>query len=84
MRMWRSTLTKKGQTTIPKEVREFLGVTPEDTLVYSLDPQNKRVILTPVIGNILGLRGFVPHKGGALDFKKLRAKTKKFVLSKRS
>ena len=31
-----STLTKKAQTTVPKEVREALGAKPGDTLVYRI------------------------------------------------
>lgn len=79
-----STLTLKGQTTIPKEVREFLGLSPEDKIVYSLDPEKKCVVLTPVTGSILGLKGIVPHPTGLIDFKKLRARTKKFLAAKRS
>lgn len=79
-----SKLTQKGQTTIPKEVREFLRLHPEDKIVYCLDFDKHCVLMTPVTGTILGLRGSVPHKTGAIDFKRLREKTKKFVLSKRS
>ncbi len=77
-----STLTKKGQTTIPKEVREFLGLFPEDKIIYSLDMSHHQVLLTPIAGTILGLKGVVPHKTGPIDFKNLRKKTKKYVLSK--
>ena len=31
-----SRLTSKGQTTIPAEVREYLGLKPGDRIVYSL------------------------------------------------
>jgi AbrB family looped-hinge helix DNA binding protein len=31
-----STLTKKAQTTVPKEVRQALGAKPGDTLVYRI------------------------------------------------
>lgn len=35
---WRSKLTSKAQTVIPREVRERLGVGPGDWLVYRLTP----------------------------------------------
>jgi len=32
-----SILTKKGQTTIPKEVRKFLGLKPNDRIFYIIE-----------------------------------------------
>lgn len=32
-----ATLTQKGQTTIPKEIREFLGIKPHDRLEFVID-----------------------------------------------
>lgn len=43
-----STLTSKGQTTIPKEVRILLHLKPNDTIVYVRD--GKRVFITSVKG----------------------------------
>lgn len=40
------TLTSKGQTTIPKEMREHLGVKPGDKVKYVLLPEG-RVYLLP-------------------------------------
>lgn len=66
-----STLTSKGQTTIPKEVREFLHLKPKDKIVYI--PDGKRVFLTPINGTILDLKGIVkrPTKK-PINFRKLR------------
>lgn len=45
------TLTSKGQTTIPAEVREFLGLQPGDKIRYVqrgneivLKPRNRRIV----------------------------------------
>lgn len=74
-----STLTVKGQTTIPKEIRRFLHLSPKDKILYVSDPQKNQVILTSVNGTILNLRGVVPYDKGSIDFNKLREKTKKII-----
>ncbi len=71
-----STLTSKGQTTIPKEVREFLHLKPNDTIVYI--PEGERVFLKPIKGTILDLKGVVRHPiKRTVDFLKLREEVKK-------
>jgi antitoxin PrlF len=72
-----STLTRKGQTTIPKDVRKFLGLEPEDKILYLIE--GEKVILKPLKGNILELRGSVPAKKESIDFNKLRQETKRKV-----
>ena len=52
-----SVLTSKGQTTIPKDVRNFLGLEPNDKIFYPVE--GERVVLKPLKGNILDLRGRV-------------------------
>jgi AbrB family looped-hinge helix DNA binding protein len=37
-------VTAKGQTTIPKEVREALGIGPGDLIVWELSPGKKAVV----------------------------------------
>lgn len=74
-----STLTIKGQTTIPKEVRQFLGLSPEDKILYYLDLEKNQVSLIPTRGTVLDLRGCLSHKGGPIDFKELRERTKRGV-----
>ncbi|HEX7185207.1 MAG TPA: AbrB/MazE/SpoVT family DNA-binding domain-containing protein [Thermoanaerobaculia bacterium] len=53
-----STLTSKGQITIPKEVRDRLGVQEGDRIVFQFDEQD-RLILRPEtrdpLGNLVGL-----------------------------
>ena len=72
-----SVLTRKWQTTIPKDVRNFLGLKPNDKIFYLVE--GERVVLKPLKGNILDLRGSVTTKEKPIDFKKLRDNTRKKV-----
>jgi AbrB family looped-hinge helix DNA binding protein len=40
-----STLTQKGQATLPKAVRDFLGVKPGDKIKFFMHPDGSVVIL---------------------------------------
>ena len=72
-----SVLTKKGQTTIPKDIRNFLNLAPNDKILYLME--GKKVVIKPLEGNILDLKGSVKAKGKPIDFKNLRNETKKKV-----
>lgn len=72
-----SVLTSKWQTTIPKDVRKLLGLKPKDRIFYLIE--GERVVLRPLKGNILDLRGSVSTKEKPIDFKKLRDNTRKKV-----
>lgn len=78
--MNQSIITQKGQTTIPKEIRDFLNLKPNDRLFYFLE-ENK-VILKPIHGNILELRGSVSSKEKNIDFDKIRNITRKRISKK--
>jgi len=52
-----STVTAKYQTTIPKAVREKLGISINDSLEWTVE-QGKAVVL-PVHNDFLGYRGSV-------------------------
>ncbi|OGL44090.1 MAG: hypothetical protein A2161_16940 [Candidatus Schekmanbacteria bacterium RBG_13_48_7] len=75
-----SIVTKKGQTTIPKDIRNILKLKPNDKILYIID--GEKVILKPLKGNILELRGTVPKKGKSVDIHKIRNETKKKVSNK--
>lgn len=76
-----STLTAKGQTTIPKAVRESLQLKPKDKLLYVID--GGRMIVQPVHGGISRLKGiFRDAVKGPIDFKKLREETKRLVAAR--
>jgi len=53
-----STLTRKGQTTVPKEIRDYLGLSTGDRIEYTLDEEG-RVILSPSGIDISELDGFL-------------------------
>ncbi|MEX3624990.1 AbrB/MazE/SpoVT family DNA-binding domain-containing protein [Viridibacillus arvi] len=42
----KSTVTSKGQVTIPKKIRTFLKINERDKLKFSIDPTTRRVYLT--------------------------------------
>jgi AbrB family looped-hinge helix DNA binding protein len=64
-----STVTGKGQVTIPREVRRHLGVAPSDKVVFVIGPDG-RVELRPVRFTVGQLRGIVPALPGreTVDF----------------
>jgi AbrB family looped-hinge helix DNA binding protein len=57
-----STVTVKYQTTIPKAVREQLGISINDALEWVVE--KGRVIVQPVHNNFLGYRGCVKTGSG--------------------
>lgn len=78
--MPQSVLTSKGQTTIPKEIRQFLGLKPKDRLFYLME--DGKVVLKPLHGDILELRGSVSPKHRPEDFNAIRSATRKAVAKK--
>lgn len=78
--MLQSVITRKGQTTIPKEIREFLRLKPNDKLFYIVE--DSKVILKPIHGDILQLRGSVPSRERLADFEKIRETTRKQIAKK--
>jgi AbrB family looped-hinge helix DNA binding protein len=57
-----STLTSKGQTTIPKEVRDRLGLKAGDRMTFTLMPDGT-VLMRVKNKSILGLAGALRRKG---------------------
>lgn len=54
-----STLTHKGQTTIPIQIRTYLGIHPGDKLEFFVDDDG-RVIVTPLTSDVTQLKGMLP------------------------
>ncbi|MBW8067162.1 type II toxin-antitoxin system PrlF family antitoxin [Ferrovum sp.] len=57
-----ATLTSKGQTTIPKEIRDSLGMKPGDRMTFTLMPDGT-VVLRVKAGSITQLAGKLYKKG---------------------
>ncbi len=76
-----SMLTQKGQTTIPKDIRDFLDLHSNEQIVYVRDAG--RVYIQAVKGNILDAAGAFkrPFRSG-VDFKKVRQLTKGIIAKK--
>ncbi len=67
-----STVTSKGQVTIPKEIRTFMKIKPSDKIDFSVE--KGRVILKP-IKTLQNFRGSVSTKGkGDLNTERQQAK----------
>ena len=45
---YKTTITKKGQLTIPKEVRDFLGLRLGERVMLELDRRQKQVKIAPL------------------------------------
>lgn len=57
-----ATLTSKGQLTLPKKIREHLGLHPGDRLNFQI-LENNQVLLEPETADPLSLIGVLkPHK----------------------
>jgi antitoxin PrlF len=57
-----SAITVKGQATIPKEIREHLGLKPGDRLKFFLHPDGTVVLLPKVPATVL--KGMVRSRRG--------------------
>ena len=59
-----ATLTSKGQTTIPKEIRDSLGMKPGDRMTFTLMP-DATVVMRVKTKSVTGLAGMLKKKGRA-------------------
>jgi antitoxin PrlF len=57
-----ATLTSKGQTTIPKEIRDSLGMKPGDRISFTLMP-DRTVVMRVKSKSIMNLAGVLHKKG---------------------
>ena len=57
-----STVTAKGQTTIPKEIREYLKLRAGSRIHYVVD-EDGRVVLEPATHDIRDLHGLLHRPG---------------------
>jgi len=70
-----STITQKGQVTIPKKIRDALNLKPNDQVVFVR--RGDSIILKPV-KEILSLRGSIKVKQPQ-EFSKIRIETQHIV-----
>jgi AbrB family looped-hinge helix DNA binding protein len=73
--MLQSVITRKVQTTIPKEIRRLFHLKLNDKIFYIIEGQ--KVILKPLHGDILELRGSVPSQIRPADFENILKTTRK-------
>jgi antitoxin PrlF len=57
-----ATLTSKGQTTIPKEIRDGLGMKPGDRMTFTLMPDGT-VVLRVKRKSVMQLAGVLRKRG---------------------
>ncbi len=65
-----STVTSKGQTTIPGEIRLALGIKPGDRLEYKVEKDQAIIRVHPGIGALKG--ALASTKGQKLSFAAIR------------
>lgn len=65
-----STLTQKGQTTIPQDIRLYLGVHAGDKLEFFID-HDGRVVLAPLTEKVTALKGFLKKPKKAVSIQKM-------------
>ncbi len=59
-----TTVTSKGQVTIPKRIRDFLRVKPGDRIDFDIDAGGK-VVVRPGGTDIRALKGLLHRRGRA-------------------
>lgn len=68
--MYESTVTAKGQTTLPKDVRDLLGLEPGDRIRYLVTGDTVR-ILRP--RKAMSLCGALKHEGSIVSLEAMEA-----------
>jgi AbrB family looped-hinge helix DNA binding protein len=66
--MIESSITKKGQTTLPKPVRETLGLRAGDRVRYLISDNEVRILPVRSIGRLFGV---LRHEGSAVTVEEM-------------
>jgi antitoxin PrlF len=69
--MLHSTVTSKGQTTIPGGIREALGIKPGDKLEYAVEGDRATIRVHPGTRSLKG--ALASRKGRGMSFSQIRA-----------
>lgn len=72
-----TTITQKGQVTIPASIRKALGLKPHDKVSFRLE--NHAVLVEPAKSSVLAGFGAVKLRGGTKDLKRLRRETEEWA-----
>ena len=75
-----ATLTRKGQVTIPKSIRDRLGIQEGEKVLFVV--RGEEVVLKVLRGNILELKGSVKPSARPENFETIRRSVKKVLSSK--
>lgn len=67
-----ATLTSKGQTTVPKEIREHLRLHVGDRIEFVIE-EDGRVVLVPASYNAADLAGMLPRPKRPVSLEKMRS-----------
>ena len=78
--MLESTITRKGQVTIPKAIRDRLGVKEGEKVLFVM--RGEEVVLKVVKGTILDLRGSVQPSAHSEDYEKIRQSVRQTIAKK--
>ena len=74
--MTTSILTSKGQTTIPKDVRQHLGLHPGDRIEFVLKEDNT-VLLKAATRAVTDIKGFLPKPPKPVSLDAMQAAIRK-------
>jgi antitoxin PrlF len=69
--MTTSTLTSKGQTTIPQEIRTYLGLHTGDKLEFVIE-EDGRVVIAPLTVDVRELKGSLPRPKKAITIAQMK------------
>ncbi len=67
-----STVTSKGQVTIPAEVREYLGIKTNDKIAFVIDQEGIVRLRVPRYPNIASLRGAAGSLQKPLEWREMQ------------
>ncbi|MBI3371382.1 MAG: type II toxin-antitoxin system PrlF family antitoxin [Betaproteobacteria bacterium] len=78
-----ATLTSKGRTAIPKQVRDYLKLRPGDKLDFVIESDG-RVVIKPATLDVRNLKGFLKRRDGKeLSIEKMNATIARAATGKR-
>ena len=67
-----TTVTQKGQVTIPAEIRQALGIKPRDKVIFELEDEERVVRLRRAASKVERWYGVVTPKQRPENFKEVR------------